>query len=333
MKALVTGATGFLGATIVARLRSEGIAVRALVRSEGARCDVDERVVGDLCDEAARARAVDGVDWVLHAGARVSTSGTWEEFEATNVRATERLIAQAAGAGVRRIVHVSSLSVYGVPHEGAVITEDSPYDDAAVERGLYARSKLAADRLASAAAAAGAPVVIVRPGLLYGPGRRPPLARRSMAVGPVRVLLASRAYRLPLAYVDNVADAIVLAAHSERAQGRAYTIVDVHVRQADYARLYRQVSGERWWPVYTPLIALRAAVAGAETVAALVGRSAPITRHQLERTVRSATFSTDRARAELAWTPRVGLAESLTRCFTPASPSAGHSAAAAHSPA
>jgi nucleoside-diphosphate-sugar epimerase len=333
VKALVTGATGFLGAATVARLRAEGITVRALVRSETAASDAHERCVGDLRDAEVLARAVAGVDWVIHAGARVSTSGAWEEFEAVNVRATEALIERAAAAGVRRFVHVSSLSVYAVPSDGATITEDSPYDDGAGERGCYARSKLAADQVASAAMRGGAPLTIVRPGLLYGPGRRPPLARRAAAVGPLRVLLASPDYLLPLAYVDNVADAIVLAARTPAAGGRAYTIVDVHARQADYARLYRRQSGGRWVPLYPPLGLLRAAASAAERAAGLLGRRAPITRHQVERTLRSATFLTRRAADELGWQPRVPLEEALRRSFAARSVPAAGGAAPVHSPA
>jgi 2-alkyl-3-oxoalkanoate reductase len=334
MKALVTGATGFLGAATVARLRADGVIVRALVRSGGAASDADERHVGDLRDADALARAVDGVDWVIHAGARVSTTGPWEEFETVNVRATETLIARAAAAGVGRVVHVSSLSVYGVPADGATITEDSAYDDGGGERGFYARSKLAADQVAAAAMRAGEPVTIVRPGLLYGPGRMPPLARRIAAVGPLRVLLASPDYLLPLAYVDNVADAIVLAARTPVARGRAYTIVDVHARQADYARLYRQAAGARWHTVYAPLGLLRAAVSGAERAAGLLGRRSPITRHQVERTLRSATFTTRRAHDELGWQPRVPIDEALRRTFAARSPLADRDTATpAHSPA
>ena len=334
MKALVTGATGFLGAAVVARLRADGVRVRALVRSADAACAAEERCVGDLRDVEALRRAVDGVDWVVHAGARVSTHGQWSEFEAVNVAGTEALIQQAIAAGVRRFVHVSSLSVYAVPADGAIVSEDSAYDDGAGERGFYARSKLAADQVASRAMQSGAPLTIVRPGLLYGPGRTPPLARRSVALGPLRVLLASPNYLLPLAYVDNVADAIALAAAAPAAAGRAYTIVDVLARQADYARLYRQVSGARWLPVYVPLSALRAAASGAERVATLLGRRAPITRHQVERTLRSATFLTRRAHDELGWQPRVPLEEALRRSFEPRPRGAADSAGApAHSPA
>jgi nucleoside-diphosphate-sugar epimerase len=334
VKALVTGATGFLGAAVVARLRNDGVRVRALVRSADARTGAEERCVGDLRDAEALRRAVDGVDWVVHAGARVSTSGAWGEFEAVNVGATETLIRHAVEAGVSRFVHVSSLSVYAVPADGAVVSEDSAYDDGAGERGFYARSKLAADALASRAMRGGAPLTIVRPGLLYGPGRVPPLARRSAALGPLRLLLASPDYLLPLAYVDNVADAIALAAAAPVAAGRAYTIVDVLARQADYARLYRRVSGGRWLPIYVPLLALRAAASGAERVASALGRRPPITRHQVERTLRSATFLTRRAQDELGWQPRVPLEQALRRSFAARNGRAADSAGApAASPA
>ncbi|HSQ00944.1 MAG TPA: NAD-dependent epimerase/dehydratase family protein [Candidatus Dormibacteraeota bacterium] len=314
---LVTGAAGFLGGAIVARLRADGMRVRAFVRP-GRAAAADERVEGDLRDREALTRAVEGVDAVVHAGARVATTGAWEEFEATNVGATTAIIDAARAAGVRRVVHVSSLSVYAVPNDGAVVREDSAYDDGGGERGFYARSKLLADQAAMAAIAAGAPVTVVRPGLLYGPGQRPPLARRSIAVGPLRLLMARRGYLLPLAYVDNVADAIALAVTSPAAEGRAYTIVDVHAPQADYARLYRQVQGANWVPFYLPLGLLRAGVSGVETLARLAGRRAPISRHQVDRTLRSATFTTRRAHEELGWHPRIALDEALRRSFAAA---------------
>jgi nucleoside-diphosphate-sugar epimerase len=312
---LVTGAAGFLGGALVARLRADRLRVRAFVRP-GRAVDGDERVEGDLRDRGALERAVVGVDYVVHAGARVATTGSWDEFEATNVDATTALIEAARAAGVRRMVHISSLSVYAVPADGAVITEDSPYDDGGGERGCYARSKLLADRAAMAAIAAGAPVTVVRPGLLYGPGQRPSLARRAIGIGPLRLLLARRGYLLPLAYVENVADAIALALARDAARGRAYTIVDVHAPQAAYARLYRQMQGGNWVPIYLPLGLVRGGVSAIETLARLVGRRAPISRHQVERTLRSATFSTRRAREELGWQPRIALDEALRRSFT-----------------
>jgi nucleoside-diphosphate-sugar epimerase len=127
--------------------------------------------------------------------------------------------------------------------------------------------------------------------------------------------MARRGYLLPLAYVDNAADAIVRALNTDAARGRAYTIVDVHAPQAAYARLYRQVQGGNWMPFYLPLGLLRAGVSGVERLARLAGRRAPISRHQVDRTLRSATFTSRRAQQELGWSPRVALDEALRRSF------------------
>src|SRR5258706_12228932 len=120
MKWWGTGATGFLGAATVARLRADGACVRALVRSADGCPAADERCVGDLRDPTSLARAVDGVDCVVHAGARVSTSGAWEEFEAVNRRATEALIQPAVAAALRAAL--ARQSPHGLCAAGADLT-------------------------------------------------------------------------------------------------------------------------------------------------------------------------------------------------------------------
>ncbi|MBI1814322.1 MAG: NAD-dependent epimerase/dehydratase family protein [Deltaproteobacteria bacterium] len=319
MKALVTGAAGFLGRHVVARLLAEGVGVRALVRNSAATVPAEaERVevdLGNLDDDAALRGAVAGVDWVIHAAARVSTSGTWAEFDAANVSGTARLLHAATATGVKRVVHVSSLSVYAVPANGVTITEDSPYEAGAGERGFYSRSKLIADRLVMQAACGGAAVTLVRPGLLYGPGRRPPLARRAIPLGPLRFILGSPRYLLPMSYVENVADALLSAARAEGASGRAYTVVDANVPQVEYTERYRQAAGEHWRAVYIPAAPLMPMARAAELVFRLIGRSAPLTRHQLRRTTWSAYYDCGRAERELGWRPRVDLAEGLRRAF------------------
>ncbi|HVN86600.1 MAG TPA: NAD-dependent epimerase/dehydratase family protein [Candidatus Binatia bacterium] len=316
MKVLVTGATGFLGRHVVARLAAERLAVAALVRDPRATLPPGvETITGDLADPESLRRAMQGADWVIHAAARVTTTGSWAEFDAANVSGTAQILAAAQAAGVKRIVHVSSLSVYAVEASGVTITEESGYEAGAGERGLYARSKLIADRLAMQAAHGGAPVVVVRPGLLYGPGRRPPLARRAIAFGPVRVILGSPRYLLPMSYVENVADALLLAAQTEGANGRAYTVVDANVRQAEYAAQYRRLAHQRWYPIYLPASLLMPAARVAEVVGRLTRRSAPLTRHQLRRTTWSAFYDCTRAERELGWRPRVDWVEGLRRSF------------------
>lgn len=316
MKALVTGATGFLGRAVVQRLQREGVIVRAFVRP-GRTCEGDgvEPCEGDLCSASAIATAVSGVDWVVHAGARVATTGKWEEFAEVNIRGTRRVIGAARAAGVQRIVHISSLSVYDVPRDDVTITEDSPYESEANARGHYSRSKLAADRLALWEAAHGAPVVVLRPGLLYGPGKRPPLARQSFGKAGFKFILATRQYTLPFSYIDNVADAVLLALQAPDAIGRAFTVVDANVPQAELVPAYRAAAGESWRAVFLPVALIAAAAWGVERGCRLARRRPPVTRHQIQRATRRAFYDCSRAEQLLGWRPAVGVQEGMQRTF------------------
>jgi nucleoside-diphosphate-sugar epimerase len=319
MKALVTGANGFLGRSVVRRLLQDGVQVRALVRPGRPFDIVDVEVMeGDICDDGAVAAAVNGVEWVVHAAARVATTGIWEEFAETNVRGTRRVIRAAVAAGVRRIIHISSLSVYAVPFDGATITEDAPYESEMAARGGYSRSKLAADRLVLDAARRGAPVVVLRPGLLYGAGKRPPVARQGFDVGGMKLLLATPHYMLPLAYIENVADAVLLALRCDAAVGQAFSIVDDNVPQADYVALYRAASGETWRSFFLPVDAVAFAALVIERSLRILRRGSPLSYHQVRRATQSARFDCSRAERVLGWQPTVGIEEGLRHAFAAA---------------
>ncbi len=165
------------------------------------------------------------------------------------------------------------------------------------------------------AAVRGAPVVVLRPGLLYGPGKRPPLARQSFTVAGVRLLLASPAYTLPMTYVDNVADAVLLALTCPDAVGHAFTVVDENVRQREYVATYRRISGERWRSLFLPvgLVALAALVL--ERSMRLARRRSPVTYYQVRRATDSAWYDCSRAQRVLGWTPAVSLPEGLRQSF------------------
>src|SRR5262249_14563899 len=240
-----------------------------------------EIVEGDISDDASVTAAVRGVDAVVHAAARVQTTGPWEAFAEANVRGTRRVIRAAQAAGVGRIIYISSLSVYAVPNDGVTITEDSPYESESDARGHYSRSKLAADRLALFEARLGAPVVVLRPGLLYGPGRRPPAARQSFDVKGFKLVLARPAYLLPLTHVDSVAAAVHLALGCEAALGKAFTIVDENVRQSTHLESYRRASGERWRPLFLPVGLVAGAALVLERTLRVARRRSPVTYHQV----------------------------------------------------
>ncbi len=167
MRALVTGATGFVGSAVVRELLAEGVEVRALARATSSLANLEGLAVeitrGDLGDSLALRQAVRGCGTVYHLAALYSTraedAGRLYEV---NIQGTERLLAAAQEAGVGRFVHTSTIGTIGRPPGGGLAREEYPYRE--WESGShYARSKALAEARALAAAAAGFPVVVVNP--------------------------------------------------------------------------------------------------------------------------------------------------------------------------
>jgi len=228
---LVTGPTGFVGRALVARLVSEGRAVRGAVRgsSGGLPAQVERIVVGDIGPETDWKRAVEGVDAVVHLAARVHMAG--EEatrslplFRAVNAAASETLARAARNAGVRRFVLLSTTTVYGDRSRGRPFDESSPPAPASP----YAQSKLEAEQLvAQALAGSPAELVVLRPPLVYGPNAKGNFARLVRLVQRgVPLPLASVRNRRSLVFVDNLVDAIVRALGHPAAAGRTYVVSD-----------------------------------------------------------------------------------------------------------
>lgn len=177
---LVTGATGFIGGQLVRELLRRGEPVRVLVRTPSkvpavfgpelaGALDV---AVGELADAASLERAVQGVDRVYHCASWISFKAPWDRIHAVNVEGTERLLEACLQAGVRRVVHISSVAAGGpavrLP-DGTLRprTEDDPSEPL---NDPYGRSKLAQEQAALAYNARGLAVVAVRPSAVFGPG-------------------------------------------------------------------------------------------------------------------------------------------------------------------
>jgi dihydroflavonol-4-reductase len=222
VRALVTGATGFIGSHVVAALADAGASVRAFDRREPATLPAGaEFARGDVLDRDALEHALDGVDAVFHLAAVYSYSpADAEAMERVNVEGTRNVLEACGG---RRVVHTSSCATCG-PVAGRAATEgDQP---AAWElRVPYKRTKLAGERLALAAAARGADVVVVNPTTPVGPGDRRPTPTGKMvadvARGRARAYLAGSA--LNIVAVEDVARGHLLAFERGRA-GRRYLL-------------------------------------------------------------------------------------------------------------
>jgi nucleoside-diphosphate-sugar epimerase len=229
MRAFVTGGTGFIGGRLVRKLRERGDEVVALVRSPDKALELErlgiELVKGDLTDVEAIRRGVDGVDGVFHGAAvyKVGIPKSQREpmFE-TNVRGTERVLDAAIQAGVPKIVYVSTINVFGNTR-GEIVDEsyERPKDGflSYYDETKYESHQIALDRIAK-----GAPIVIVQPGAVYGPGDHSEVGN---VIDQVRT---GKLFALPfpetgfnLVHVDDVADGIVLA--YERGEvGQSYVL-------------------------------------------------------------------------------------------------------------
>jgi dihydroflavonol-4-reductase len=198
MRALVTGATGFVGAAVTRALLSAGWQVRALVREGSDRSNLQglplELAVGDLQDAASLDAALPKCGALFHVAADYRLGARdFEELYRTNVQGTNNLLIAARRAGVGRIVYTSSVATIGIPPDGSAGDEDTPVDLADMI-GHYKRSKFLAEQLVLDSMNSGVAVVIVNPSTPVGPGDVKPTPTG-------RLVLDAASGRMP-AYVD-----------------------------------------------------------------------------------------------------------------------------------
>jgi nucleoside-diphosphate-sugar epimerase/predicted dehydrogenase len=309
---LVTGAAGFVGTHVVERLLAKGLRVRALVRRPRFVPDVLRRdgvalVAGDVSDAAVVDAAVAGTRAVVH----LATGGgaTWSDFERAMVGGTRNVAEACARHGSRRLVFTSTIAAYflGDGNAGSV-TEETPLDEQPQKRSLYARAKIATERmLADFASRAPIELVVVRPGFVVGRRGAPQhsgvgyWAKDTQVVG-----WGSGDVPLPFVLVDDVADAIVRCVELPIAAGRTYNLVgDVRLTGRQWvaalrARLGRPFTFHGEWI---------AAWFGEELFKYLVkvatrrpGAEPPSWRDLVTRTA-TRGFDGSRPKRELGWTP------------------------------
>ena len=208
MRVLVTGATSLLGRSVVTRLQDRGDGVSVFQRQPSG-LDVEE-FLGDITDRAALAQSMLGTEAVVHVAARAAVTGTWTQFEETNVRGTQNVIDTAREAGVSSFVHVSSPSV---AHRGqSLVGAPTGPADPEQARGHYAKSKAQAELLALASNSADMPVVAIRPHLIWGPGDTQLVGRIVSRARQGRLaVVGTGASLIDTTYIDNAADALVAA--------------------------------------------------------------------------------------------------------------------------
>jgi nucleoside-diphosphate-sugar epimerase len=308
MRTFVTGASGFIGRVLSARLLERGHEVSALVRRAGSEPEGTRALVGDLADGPGLAEtiAAERPDCVIHLAAEIASQRNGRKLHAVNVEGTARLLdacrgiagSGPSGAGPRFVF--ASTVVTGDAH-GAVLSEEEPLP----VQTPYGRSKQEAERLVFES---GLPAVVVRPSHVYGPGGWYAQELVPRLRQPGRLAVIGRGENLwDVVHVDDVVAALLLAAETASPGSTYHVVDDEPITFYDFMALTADALGVG--PPRRVPVALARLIAGRNAVAAVV---------------RSARSSNAKIKRELGWTPRYpnareGVADAVAR-LSPAGP-------------
>lgn len=329
MKALITGANGFLGRHVVEAMLRQGIGVRALLRPAAriealawpAEVEVfraDLRSSGDLL------HAFEGIDVLVHLAAVVS-GGEEAQFAGTVV-GTERLLEAMASSSCRRVVLCSSFSVYDYSATPRTLNEASPIHEtpAVYRRDGYTIAKWWQERVTRGYAKEhGWHLTVLRPGFIWGRDHAylaalgQQLGRHHLVIGPLT--------RMPMTHVENCADVFALAVVSPGARGETLNVVDgPGERIWSYLGDYLRLTGQRGWRIPIPYwLAATAVWVNFHTLFRWTTKMPSILiPERLEARLKPLRFDNSKLTRTLGWTPRLSYRDALLRTYEPAAEAA-----------
>ena len=305
MRILITGASGFVGQALCKQAKRQNFDVRGALRKDNnLPLDVETITVGEINASTDWTNALLNVDVVIHLAARVHmmkdhSADPLAEFRKVNVQGTENLALQAARAGVKRLVFVSSIKVNGETTSGNTIYSET---DSPAPQDPYAVSKYEAEQaLQRIAQNTGLEIVILRPPLVYGPGVKGNFAQMLKVLKKgIPLPFASIRNRLSLIYVENLVAALLVCATHPAAAGQTYLVSDgLEISTPDLLNRLGSAMNHpaRLFPCPPAFLKL---------AGHLIGKS-----NQIERLLGSLRIDSGKIRRELNWSPPRSLEEGL----------------------
>ncbi len=322
----LTGGTGLVGRHVIAALTARGTAVRALARTPTAAAELAalgaEPVSGDLTDISSLSGALAGASAVVHAGAVVLSRRAWPHFHATNVAPTVA-IAEAAAAAGARLVHISSVAVYGrrTTYDGgaASVTEDLGLASPLFPGDHYARSKREAElALWDVVERTGLSAVALRPCVIYGEGDRQfaiRVARTLRRFGRAAPLIGGGGNPLAVVYAGNVAAAVLGALDRPHVTGPFNVANDGTLTTREFLELFAAGLAVPFHPIHLPRALVWTAAVAVDAAARRLRPGAPMT--TLKTAVQFLAYPNPyvsaRAERELGWRPVVAPRDAVVR--------------------
>ena len=322
MRALVTGAGGFLGQHVVDSLLARGHQVRAMLRpaakiSEGQWKGDVEVFRADLRTSRELERAFDDIDVLVHLAAQV-TGGEDLQF-AASVGGTERLLDAMSRTPCRKLVLASSCSVYNFSAARGILDEDSPLHEipALYKRGGYTIAKLWQERITRRMAEKqGWDLTVLRPGFIWGRDHAD-LCALGQQFGKLQLVIGPST-RLPLTHVENCADFFALVASDPRASGQTYNVFDgPGERIWPYLADYLKGTGNSRLRIPVPYALSLSVVRLADATVFRKATKVPgiLIPDTFQSWFKPLDFSAKRAREQLGWVPPLDYQECLKRTY------------------
>ena len=306
MKAFVTGGSGFIGQRVVRKLVARGYDVYALARSKRSQEIVESlgatAVPGDITDTASMREAMKGSDVVFHIAAWYKLgSPDWPQAEAINVGGTRKVLRLAHELGVPKIVYTSTIAVFG-DTKGQLV--DETYYSEGPFLSEYDRTKwLAHYKVALPMIEKGAPIMIVMPGGVYGPGDTSIIAEMMRLFYRGMPILPGPETTLTYAHVEDVAEGHLLALEKGKI-GESYILAGPAIPLGEMFDFWAHLTGRRGAVIHVPARLIRPFA----PVMGFLHNSLPLPASFSEEAIRSlgATYiaRSDKARAQLGWQTR-----------------------------